>query len=142
MQKWKSPVTVDVVKRGRKAAIVFVFARKDNIRFSTMTFMGIGMIFFGLTLMSDGFKAIRDVPEFIGWFSVFNADSFTGVLKCALAGAVLTSIVQSSSASLGIVIGMASAGVIRFHTAAALILGVNIGTTITAFLATLGTGTI
>lgn len=123
------------------AAVVFVFARKDKIRFSTMTVMGIGMIFFGLTLMSDGFKTIRDVPEFIGWFSVFTADSFAGILKCALAGAILTTIVQSSSASLGITIGLGSAGVISFHTAAALILGVNIGTTITAFLASLGAGT-
>ncbi len=123
------------------AAIVFVFSRKNTIRYPAMALMGIGMIFFGLTLMSDGFKAMRDVPEFIGWFSVFTADSYIGVLKCALAGAILTTVVQSSSATLGITIGLASSGMISFHTSAAIILGENIGTTITAFLASLGTGT-
>ncbi len=123
------------------AAIVFVFSRKNTIRYPAMALMGIGMIFFGLTLMSDGFKAMRDVPAFIGWFSAFTADSYIGVLKCALAGAILTTVVQSSSATLGITIGLASSGMISFHTSAAIILGENIGTTITAFLASLGTGT-
>jgi len=63
------------------------------------------------------------------------------VLKCALVGCVLTCIVQSSSATLGITIGLAATGVIPFHTAAALVLGENIGTTITAWLACVGATT-
>jgi len=58
--------------------------------------------------------------------------------KAALVGCLLTIIVQSSSATLGITIALANTGVINFHTAAALVLGENIGTTITAYLASLG----
>jgi phosphate:Na+ symporter len=63
------------------------------------------------------------------------------VLKCAAVGCILTFIVQSSSATLGITIGLAQIGVIPFETAAALVLGENIGTTITAWLASFGTTT-
>ena len=68
----------------------------------------------------------------------FHPDSYLGIWKCVLIGAVLTAIVQSSSATLGITIALALTGGIDYLTAAALILGENIGTTITAFLASLG----
>jgi phosphate:Na+ symporter len=106
-----------------------------------MALMGIGMIFFGLELMSNGFKPLRTVPEFVAWFHAFEADTYFGVLKCAAVGCLLTMLVQSSSATLGITMGLASTGMIHYQTAAALVLGENIGTTITAFLASLGANT-
>jgi phosphate:Na+ symporter len=123
------------------AALVFRFANKDRLKFLAMATMGMGMIFFGLELMKNGFKPIRGMEDFEAWFSTFSADTYFGVLKCAAVGCVLTMIVQSSSATLGITIGLASTGVIPFHTAAALVLGENIGTTITAYLASIGTTT-
>jgi len=123
------------------AALVFRFANKDRLKFLAMATMGMGMIFFGLELMKNGFKPIRGMEDFEAWFSTFKADTYFGVLKCAAVGCVLTMIVQSSSATLGITIGLASTGVIPFHTAAALVLGENIGTTITAYLASIGTTT-
>ncbi|MBC8372191.1 MAG: Na/Pi cotransporter family protein, partial [Planctomycetes bacterium] len=123
------------------AALVFRFANKDRLKFLAMAVMGMGMIFFGLELMKNGFKPIRGMEDFEAWFSTFSADTYLGVLKCAAVGCVLTMIVQSSSATLGITIGLASTGVIPFHTAAALVLGENIGTTITAYLASIGTTT-
>ncbi|MDP6543635.1 MAG: Na/Pi cotransporter family protein [Phycisphaerae bacterium] len=123
------------------AALVFRFANKDRLKFLAMATMGMGMIFFGLELMKNGFKPIRGMESFEAWFSTFNANSYPGVLKCAAVGCVLTMIVQSSSATLGITIGLATTGVIPFHTAAALVLGENIGTTITAYLASIGTTT-
>ncbi|MDO5577104.1 MAG: Na/Pi symporter, partial [Fibrobacter sp.] len=122
-------------------AFIFLFSRNEKVRYFGMTLMGIGMIFFGLQLMKDGFKPIRDIPQFVEWFHVFSANTYFGVLKCALVGCVLTLVVQSSSATLGVTMGLASTGVINFETAAALVLGENIGTTITAFLASLGTTT-
>jgi phosphate:Na+ symporter len=95
-------------------------------------------VFFGLEIMKDGLGPLRNVPEFKAWFHAFHADSYLGVLKCALVGCILTMVVQSSSATLGITIAMASQGLIPFETAAALVLGENIGTTITALLAGLG----
>ena len=104
-----------------------------------MMFMGIGMVFFGLELMKNGFKPLREMPEFIAWFSKFSPVGYWGIIKCTLVGAGVTAIVQSSSATVGITMGLASQGIIDFETAVALVLGQNIGTTITAYLACIGT---
>lgn len=123
------------------SAFLFLFSRNERVRYTGMALMGIGMIFFGLELMSNGFKPLRGMPEFVKWLHSFEATSYVGVLKCVAVGCVLTCIVQSSSAMLGITMGLASTGMINFQTAAALVLGENIGTTITAFLASLGANT-
>jgi phosphate:Na+ symporter len=123
------------------SAFFFLFSKKERVRYIGMFIMGLGMIFFGLELMSSGLKPIRGMPEFVQWFQAFQAHSYGGVLKCALVGCVLTMIVQSSSATLGITMNLALNGVIGFETAAALVLGENIGTTITAYLASLGAST-
>lgn len=120
------------------ASLFFLFSKRDGIRYAGMTIMGIGMVFFGLELMKNGFAPLRHDEAFRAWFHAFDAGTYPGVLKCVLTGCVLTMIIQSSSATLGITMGLASTGVIPFHTAAALVLGENIGTTITAYLATLG----
>jgi phosphate:Na+ symporter len=122
-------------------ALVYLFSRRDKLRYTAMAVMGVGMIFFGLELMSRGFAPLNKMPEFEALFAVFQADSYWGILKCVMAGCGLTMIVQSSSATLGITIGLAEAGMIPFPTAAALVLGENVGTTITALLASLGATT-
>ena len=123
------------------AAFVYLFSRSDRWRYWALAVMGIGMVFFGLELMKNACAIIKETPDFESWFQKFQADSYFGVLKCALAGCVLTTLVQSSSATLGITISLAFQGVISYESAAALVLGENIGTTITAFLASLGTTT-
>jgi len=123
------------------SAIFYLFAKNDKAKTKLLTFMGLGMIFFGLELMSSGFKPLRTMPFFIELFHSFNAASgFGGVIAAALVGALLTAIVQSSSATLGITIVLASQGMINSETAVALVLGENVGTTITAMLASLGAG--
>jgi phosphate:Na+ symporter len=123
------------------SALVYLFARRDRTRFVAMSLMGLGMVFFGLELMKNGFGPIKDQPAFMEAFQWFQADSYAGIYKAVLVGCVLTLIVQSSSATLGITIGLATTGVIPFQTAAALVLGENIGTTITIVLASLGANT-
>ncbi len=123
------------------AAIAYLFARTDRWRYIAMAILGLGMVFFGLELMKNGFKPVRYVPEFRDAFLWFDAGTYFGVLKCAAVGCILTFLVQSSSATLGITMGLASQGVIPFETAAALVLGENVGTTITAWLASLGATT-
>ena len=120
------------------AAFGWLFLKGEKLRYSALSVLGIGMVFFGLELMKDGFGPVRDLPEFAALFQLFEATDYTGVLKSALVGCVVTLIVQSSSATLGITIALANTGVIDFRTAAALIMGENIGTTITAYLASLG----
>ena len=122
-------------------AFGYLFTRNDRVRYTALALMGLGMVFFGLTLMKDGFSMVKELPAFEAWFAQFEANTYFGVLKCASVGCVLTFIVQSSSATLGITIGLASIGVIPFETAAALVLGENVGTTITAWLASFGATT-
>ncbi len=123
------------------SAFIYLFSKGDRWRSWALFFMGIGMVFFGLEVMKEACKVIRETPDFEAWFQRFQADSYLGVLGCALAGCLLTMLVQSSSATLGITITLATQGIIGYHTAAALVLGENIGTTITAYLATLGATT-
>jgi len=119
----------------------YLFSKRDNVRFSFMFLVGLGMVFFGLQLMTQGLAPIRTMPAFEAWFHRFQPDTYWGIWKCVLVGAGLTAVVQSSSATLGITIALALTGAINYGAAAALILGENIGTTITAFLASLGAST-
>ena len=123
------------------AAISSMFFSSEKARIRATTIMGLGLIFFGLELMSDGLKPLRNLPEFISLFHAFSANSYIGVLKAAAVGALLTAIVQSSSATLGITITLAVQGLIDYPTAVALVLGENVGTTITALLASLNATT-
>lgn len=121
------------------AGLCYLFAKSDRVRFFSMFILGLGMVFFGLDLMKQGLAPIRSMPDFVAWFSRFQADSYWGVIKCILVGAALTATIQSSSATVGITMALAATGMINYPTAAGLVLGENIGTTITAFLASLGT---
>jgi phosphate:Na+ symporter len=91
-----------------------------------------------LTLMKAGFAPLKAEPGFIAFFTGFQANNLSGILLCVLAGTVLTMILQSSSATVGITMVLASQGLLNFETSVALILGDNIGTTITAELASIG----
>ncbi len=123
------------------SALVYLFIKRDRVRYTAMFFLGLGMVFFGLLLMKTGFAPFKDMPGFVELFQRFEPTTYLGVLRVCLIGALLTALVQSSSATLAITMTLAFSGAISFPTAAALVLGENIGTTITAFLASLGTST-
>jgi phosphate:Na+ symporter len=120
------------------AAFGWLFLKGEQLRYASRSILGIGMIFFGLELMKDGFMPVRELPDFEAVFELFEATSYAGVLKSTFVGCVVTLLVQSSSATLGMTIALANTGVVDFRTAAALVLGAEIGTTITAYLASLG----
>lgn len=115
-----------------------LFAKKNNWRQLGRVMFGIGMIFFGLQIMGGAFKPLRSMPEFLDAIKYFSGNHYGAYIASALVGCILTMVIQSSSAMLGITMAMATSGVISFHTAAALVLGENIGTTITALLASVG----
>jgi len=100
--------------------------------------LGFGLVFYGLALMKSGFAPLRRDPLFVSFFTRFQADTSGGILLCVLAGTILTMILQSSSATVGITMALASQGLLNFDASVALILGENIGTTITAQLASVG----
>ncbi|MBN1998520.1 Na/Pi cotransporter family protein [candidate division KSB1 bacterium] len=123
------------------SAFFYLFSKNERIRYIAVMFLGLGMVFYGLELMKGGFEPLRDDPAFLSLFSRFQPSNHIGVLKCVLVGAFVTAIIQSSSATVAITIALAKTGAIGYDTAVALVLGENIGTTITAYLASLGATT-
>ncbi len=115
----------------------FFFASKKWQRWGE-TLLGFGILFFGLATMKAGLAPLRGEPAFIAFLTRFQAQNLHEILLCILAGAALTTAVQSSSATVGIIMALASQGLLSFEGSVALILGTNIGTTITAQLAGIG----
>lgn len=112
-----------------------LFSRDKRWSYVGEILLGFGMLFFGLHIMTKAFDPVKTSEEFRNIFLVVGNSHLLGVLI----GTVLTLIVQSSSATIGITIALASSGLISFEASVALILGENIGTTITANLAAIGT---
>lgn len=121
-------------------------ARRLRTRAFWRAVLGFGLLFFGMNMMSHELKSLAKLPEFVRVFSVFDcAPSAAGylplgsVLGAIAVGTLCTMVVQSSSATIGITIALAEAGLINIWTAVPIVLGDNIGTTVTAALAAIGT---
>lgn len=115
-----------------------LFGRTNRHKEIGRIFLGMGMIFFGLEIMSNAFKPLKDMPEFLEILGYFSGGGIGSLLASVVVGCLLTIVIQSSSAMLGITMALAQSGVIELNTAMALVLGENVGTTITAQLATVG----
>ena len=114
------------------------FSKKRNYRYIGEIILGFGLLFYGMEVMKDSLSPIRSDPQFIQFFTTFNTDSLGGVLLCVFMGTAVTVAIQSSSATIGLTMALATSGLLSYETALALVLGENIGTTITAQLSTLG----
>lgn len=112
-----------------------LFSRNRKWVYAGEILLGFGILFFGLATMKEAFEPVKTSVEFRDMFLLVGDHYLLGVLI----GAVLTIIVQSSTATLGITLALATSGIISFEASVVLILGENIGTTITANLAAIGT---
>ncbi|KQC08003.1 MAG: Na/Pi cotransporter [Candidatus Cloacimonas sp. SDB] len=101
--------------------------------------VGFGLLFLGLAFLKESVPDIKQNPELLSFLQNYTNLGFLSFLIFVGVGSVLTIIVQSSSAALAITVTMAFKGWIDFPTAAAVVLGENIGTTVTAYLASIGT---
>ncbi|ADG72812.1 Na/Pi cotransporter family protein [Brachyspira murdochii] len=141
---WIISLNIDVLALpalGLGSIIVTFGSENRRLRFFGEILMGFGMIFYGLILMKMAFEGVRGSKDFEKVFLMANANTMYGRFLCVMIGMIVTAIIQSSSAALGVTISLASVGLIDYPTSVALILGQNIGTTITAVLATLGAST-
>jgi len=114
------------------------FSKKRNYRHIGEIILGFGLLFYGMTVMNNGLAPIKDNPQFISFFTKFTTDSYGDIILCVGMGTLVTMMVQSSSATVGLTMTLAMQGLLSFPTAMALVLGENIGTTITAEIATIG----
>ena len=124
--------------------IVMMVVRNRTHKFWGQAILGFGLLFLGMTVMSSTLKPLRHFPSFVAFFQGFDCTPVAGVmpiksvLYSILIGTAMTVMVQSSSATIGLTIALAGSGLIDFYTAVPIVLGDNIGTTITAILASIG----
>ena len=111
-------------------ALMALFSKKDSTKNIGFVILGFGLLFYGMKVMSDTMKPLRSNPAFND-ILISLENPFMGIL----AGAVFTALIQSSSATTGIVITLASGGSITLEAGIPLIFGANVGTCITALLA-------
>jgi phosphate:Na+ symporter len=118
-----------------------IFIKKGNIRHIGEFLIGFGLLFLGLLFLKDSVPDIRNNPDALEFIQNFTGRGVFSVLAFFVFGTLLTVVVQSSSVAGAITITMAYKGWIDFPSAAAIILGENVGTTITANLAALAGNT-
>lgn len=114
--------------------ILYMFCKADKKKDTGMILLGFATLMFGMEAMSSAVSSLRNVPQFREIFLMFS-NPILGVLV----GAVLTGIIQSSSASVGILQALASTGQVTYGAAIPIIMGQNIGTCVTALLSSIGT---
>lgn len=113
--------------------ILYMFTKESKKRDTGMILLGFATLMFGMEAMSGAVSGLHDLPEFQNMFV-----AFTNPVLGVLAGAILTAIIQSSSASVGILQALASTGAVTYGAAIPIIMGQNIGTCITAIISAVG----
>ncbi|MFW2366376.1 MAG: Na/Pi cotransporter family protein [Desulforhopalus sp.] len=108
-------------------------AKRENVKHIGMMLMGIGLVFYGMGIMSEAMTPLRTYEPFMVFLKSMERPLF-GII----AGALFTGLVQSSAATVGIAIAMATEGLLSLEAGIALALGANIGTCVTALLAAMG----
>ena len=123
-----SPLIVGV------GVVLIMFMKKQKTKLVGEILVGFGVLFIGLTFMSGAIEPYRDAPVFSQIFATLGKNPVLAIL----AGAVVTAIIQSSSASVGILQTLALNGVVNWQSAIFITLGQNIGTCVTALLSSAG----
>lgn len=116
--------------------IMVLFCKKQKVKQIGQIVFGFGALFLGLDLMGDAVKPISQLESVKQLFVTLGSNPFLGILV----GTVVTAVIQSSSASVGILQTLAISGLVPWNTAIYIILGQNIGTTVTAMLSSIGAG--
>ena len=114
--------------------VLYLFCKSSRKKDSGVILLGFATLMFGMETMSGAVSGLRNDPVFVNLFLAFK-NPLLGVV----AGAVLTGIIQSSSASVGILQALSATGAVSYAAAIPIIMGQNIGTTVTALLSSIGT---
>ena len=128
-----SSISIPIIGVG----VVLSFLKGSKLRHFGNFLTGFGFLFLGLGELKNSVPDVKGNIEMLEWITNFSGHGYGSILCFIVVGTVLTIVVQSSSAAMTITLTMASLGWLNFEQSAAIILGENIGTTITAFLASL-----
>ena len=119
-------------------APLYYFLRGERLRSAGLALVGLGLVFLGMYFMSKGVHPVKSNPTIQAAFARMDASTMGGVALVAAAAALFTAIVQSSAASIAIAMALASQRLISYEAAVSVVLGANVGTTATAWLAAIG----
>ena len=119
-------------------AIFYFFINRETAHNLGLALMGLGFVFMGLYWMNKGVVPIKENESIRAAFAALDAGTVFGLFKCFIVSLVFTAVVQSSAATTAIAMTLSIQGIITFETAAATVFGMNIGTTVTAWLAAFG----
>lgn len=114
--------------------VLLLFSKKERHKNASMILIGFAVLMFGMDTMSTAVKPLADVPEFTNILLMFSNPALG-----MLAGIILTAVIQSSSASIGILQALCATGAVSYGAAVPIIMGQNIGTCVTALLSSVGT---
>ena len=113
--------------------VLYLFSKRDRVKVTGAALLGFAILMFGMDTMSGAVKPLAKVPEFTQMFTLFS-NPVLGVLT----GALLTAVIQSSSASVGILQALSATGAVTYASAIPIIMGQNIGTCVTALISSVG----
>lgn len=116
-------------------AAIIIFGRNKTQRYIGQVILGFGLLFFGMQTMEGALKPLAKMPEFVNFMTSFSKTPILGVI----AGFLTTGLVQSSSATIGILQALASQGIVNLSIALPILFGDNIGTCVTTLLSSIGT---
>ncbi|MDN5331531.1 MAG: phosphate:Na+ symporter [Tepidanaerobacteraceae bacterium] len=114
---------------------IHLFSRNKRQKFLGQVILGFGLLFYGMQTMEIALKPLSKMPEFVKFMTNFSKTPILGVL----AGFITTGIIQSSSATIGILQALAAQGIVDISIALPILFGDNIGTCVTALLSSIGT---
>src|SRR5690606_6394147 len=112
-----------------------LFVKKEQLKHLAEFIIGFGILFIGLDFLKDSVPDIKSNPQILEFLNHYTNSGYLSILLFIFIGTILTVVVQSSSASTAITLIMLNQGWIEYDLAAAMVLGENIGTTITANIA-------
>ena len=128
-----SPANIAPVA-GMIGVIVMLTGKRRSTKDISSIIVGFGILFIGITTMSDAVEPLQQSEAFCNLFVTLGHSPFLGIV----AGALVTAVIQSSSASVGILQSLAAAGLVPFNAAVYIIMGQNIGTCVTAIMSSIG----
>ncbi len=118
--------------------VLYMMSKKNKHKDIGMILLGFATLMFGMDTMSGAVSGLKSVPEFQNLMIMFN-DSPIAPLLGVIIGAILTAVIQSSSASVGILQALSSTGAVSVGASIPIIMGQNIGTCVTALISSVGT---
>lgn len=122
-------------------SLIFIFSKKDKLQSLGQTIMGLSLLLIGMEFLQGAIPPLDEHPEFLHAISKWSGWGYLSIIIFILIGTILTGIIQASAAMTAIIMLMGYNGWIGFDMAMALVLGQNIGTTMTAQIAAMTTGT-